>query len=699
MNGANKNKEEEKEEETGTEKVVGETLADKATEVAFKMLESGLRARAHRFAEIKKNEDLNAGITGAALKGRNNVPFDCLMMGGFVDTLMSNLDEPVDIRFGRTREQDKMAADKITAAWENEMGTNKAALNDKVLDSKYLASMAGRGFLKLFVESAPKFRTDLSVCDHWDMVAEFKGGSDLDKHLYKFQMNIFRDADDLKQAVEAGFYDKTQVRLLINRYQSSQYAELFKKNSETLSEKASRWQAFGLESGLDSYVGSQLYRLTEGVIRFSGRWYYILFSAETKTWVRFQPLEKVFKHAEDYPGRGPWVSYATHRHPFLFWSKAPADDVRPIAYTMKKVVNLTLDNLEKRNWDMTAYDPKIFKDPAQLLYRQDGLVRASVSGGQDISKGIYKFQTPDTTSISINMTQWLDNFLGQKSGITPDAQGASNQDKVGIYFGNLEQLSKRMKLSNKMYRKMYVDLGVIFDYGMYEHLREPYAIKIIGIQGARWDEEITREDTEKDFSITVSSGLEEDEKDAELRAEREKALAAIESNPALIKRVNPNWLLRQRFKNAGYTDEQVRLALDVNSDGDDETMAKAAQAIQECLEGKEYIALYRNATGGFIQKILDFAADKFPLIPQAELEKMRPSKRLRYENDMKKFDKLIEYAKAHLPIVEENTKKEFLASQASGMFIDPNMTPGGDQGNPQVDPNLSPSNGAPVQLQ
>ena len=642
------------------------------------MLEAGLKARGPRFNEIKKSEDMYAGITGAALKGRNNVPFDCLMMGGFIDTLLSNVDEPVDIRFDRSREQDKMAADKMTAAWEREMGQNRAALSDKMMDAKFLAGLSGRGFLKLFVESAPRFRTDLSVVDHWDMVAEYKGGGDLDKHLYKFQMNIFRDAGELKQGVEQGFYDKTQVRLLINRYQSSEYSEQFKKNSELLAEKASRWQAFGLESGLDSFVGTKLYRLTEGVIRFQGKWYYILFSAETKTWIRFEPLEKVFAHAEEYPGRGAWVSFATHRHPFLFWSKAPADDVRPIAYTMKKVVNLTLDNLEKRNWDMKAYNPKIFTDPAQLLYRQDGLVRANIQRGEDINKGIFQFQTPDTTSISINLTQWLDGFLGQKTGITPDAQGSSKEDKVGIYYGNLEQLSKRMRLTNKMFRKMYVDLGVIFDYGVFEHLREPYAVKLIGIEGARWEEEITREDLDKDFVITVSSGLEEDEKDANMRAEREKSIAAIEGNPLLIKKVNPQWLLRERLKVAGFKDEQIRQALDVNSDGDDEVMAKAAQAIQDCLEGKEYIALFRGATGGFIQKILDFAADKFPLIPDAEIGKLRRSQQKRYYEQMKKYDKLIAYAQAHLPIVEENMKKQFLAARASGMFSEqPMQGPGG----------------------
>lgn len=659
---------------------------DRATNVACKLLTQGVQARTARFSQIKKNEDMHQGMTGNAIRGRNNVPFDCIVMGGFMDTLRANTKEEVTVDFGPSRQQDKMGADMIKAAFVKETAPMKGDLNNKVLDMDLLAALSGRGFLKMFLESAPKFKTDITTVDHWDMVTEPKGGADLNAHLSKFQMNIFRDEEDLNLGVAGGYYDKLQVRKLILEYTKS--SELWQKSAEALGEKASRWQAYGLDDSVNSYVGTKLYRLTEGVMLFEGKWKYILFSYETKTWVRFEPLEKVFPHAAEYPGFGPWVSYATNRHPFIFWSKAPADDIRPIGYTMKKIVNLTLDNLEKRNWDMTAYDPKMFSEPSKLYYRQEGLIQARVRNGQSIEQGIYKFQTPDTTAITINLTEWLDRFVGQKTGITSDAQGSSQEDKVGIYYGNIQQLSKRMMLANDMKRQLFVNLGIIFDWGCYAFMREPYAVKLVGNDGIRWEEEITSKITEKEFTISIQSSSEQLEVNASLNQEREAAFGRFDANPLLLGKINNAWYIRENLKKAGYSDEQIRVALDVNDDGTDDVLAHAAEAIQDCIEGKEYLELYRGATTAFIEKILDFAADKFPLVPDIELARLKPSQQTKYKKDMLIYDKLVKYASDHVAIAQKNMQRKLVALMSTGGLAPRGTPQPGGQPVPPVQPGV-----------
>jgi len=663
----------------------GNSKADAATNTAVLMLQNGLLSRQPRFDSIRKNEDMYNGVNPPALKGRSNIPFDSIVMGGFVDTLLSNIDEPVDLHFDRKREQDKLAADKITAVWQDQSSQNKAAWNDKIQDAKFLATLAGRGFLKLFMTSVPKFATDLETCDHYDMVTEPQGGPNLDKHLFKFQMNIFRTKQDMLSAADAGFYDKTQVRKFIL---ASQDETVFKRNTDEFANKLNRYAAFGIDINANSYVGQTLYRLVEGVISYESKWYYIVFSYEAKTWLRFEPLEDVFEHAKDYPGRGPWVSFATHRHPFLFWNKAPADDVRPIAYTMKKVVNLTIDNLEKRNWDMKAYNPKIFNDPSQLLYRQDGLVRASLKNGEDINKGIFQFQTPDTTGITINLTQWLNAFLGQKTGITPDSMGASQSDRVGITVTNLQQTSKRMMLYNKNYRKALTDLGTMFDYGLYEHLNESVAVKIIGNDGVRWDEDVTHNDTVCEFSITVTSATEEDEKNAVVMAKKADGFKAIEANPALLGGLNGQWYLAERLKFIGYNDEQIRIALDKTNNADDILMAQCAQSIQDIVEGEQWVPLNRNATSAFVQKIVNFAQQSYPLYPVDEVAKMSIPEQKRYKKGLEVFDRLTKYAADHVPIMQANMKRKIVLDMAS--------RPGGLMGPGGGTPQAGASGGAPA---
>lgn len=623
------------------EETTTQNEGDLMTGVMCKQLETGLQARQPRFDKIQKNEDMYNGYNPPALKGRSNINFDSVVMGGFVDSLLSSIDEAVVVKFGRNREQDKRAADKMQAVWDRESSPQKAAWDDKVLDSKKLASLSGRGFFKLFCTSVPKFATDLTTPDHYDMVTEPQGGADLDNHLFKFQMNIFRTKEDLLQGVHDGYYDKVQVAKLIQKYANP---DLFKINTDTFKNKNARYKAFGIDIEMQSYVGQNLYRLVEGVVNYKGKWWYSVFSYETKTWIRREPLENVFSWAKEYPGRGPWTSWATHRDPFIFWSKAPADDIRPVAYTMKKSVNLMIDNLEKRNWDMKAYNPKVFTDPSALLYKQDGIARANLPAGGDIRTSIMQFQTPDTVGVTINVIEWLNSFIASKTGITPEASGQAKTDKVGITFSNIQQTAKRMKLTNKMFKKSLSDLAVMFDYGVWDNLRGDYAVKILGPNGVEWEEVVTRQDTDRDFSIHVKAGDEDEARDILSAQKKEASMQNIIKDPDIRRNFNPKWLSRAIMDMGGWSEEEQRVAMDVNNDANSDILARAAQAIDDCLNGKTP-KVYRGATDGFIQKILDYI----------------------YNHDVseEEFNKLTDYAKAHVPIAKENMMRMAKSAVAS----------------------------------
>lgn len=661
---------------------------NKLASEAVRMFEDNARARQKRFDEIKKNEDMYFGVTTTALKGRSNIPFDTVVARGFVDTLNSNIRQDVSVKYGKTREQDYLAAEKIGAVLEREAGPDKGNWNKVFRDSKFLATFAGVGILKLVIKGKPTFSSDLMVVDHYDFVTEATGGSDIDKHLCKFQTNIFRSEDELNNAA-GDYYDKGQVRKLILAFKDPKKR---KEISDLYNQKQIRFASLGIDVATMGYIGSTMYRLTEGVVFYEGEWWYITYSQETKIWLRVEKLKDVFSHTEKYPGRGPWVCWHTHPHPSLFWTPAPMDDIRPIAYTMKKLVNISIDNLEKRGWDMKAYDPKVFPDPSQLLYRQDGLVRARLKPGQDISTGIYTFQTPDTTAVTINMIEWMNNFAGQKTGVTPDSQGAAQTDRVGILVSNLDQVSKRLMLTNDRFKDATIALGAIFDYGCYDHLREEYAVKIIGEKGAQWEEDVTLQDMSRDFSITVRDAAEEERKDVITGQRKEAALAKLAADPELRTALNKKELIRITLQNGGFKEEEINILLDSNYDGGIESRARAAQAIQDVLEGKELTKLYRGATTAFVEKILDFCSDNFDLLTKEQYNKLSPGKQKKYDADMKKHDVLLKYANDHLPIAQKNAERKMVQqiAAAGGISADQGqMSPGNASEAPQ--PEMSPT--------
>lgn len=610
-------------------------LANEATKVACRQLVEGLKSRAGRFDEIAKNEAQYYGEKTRALKGRSNIPFDSVIARGYVDTLHSKIDESLEIEFQRApgRQQDKKSAQKISAVCQYERGPDMGAWDMKDLGVKKLAIFSGRGIYKKFSSKVNgEFRDHLEVVDHWDFVTEKNGGGFLDAHRYKGQINILKTKSNILDKVNDQTYNKKQAYKMFHACSTDSY----KANEQLQAYKINRAASLGLDYEETKEAGSQLYHLVEWVMNFRGNWYYIVFNYDTKIWLRFEKLEDVFSVASKKPGRGPWVSWATHFDPVIFWSISPMDSVRPIASAIKKVMNYSLDNLEKRNWGQRAYDPNVF-NPRDLMWKDDGLVKASLRNGQSLGNHIMTFETPDTTSITVNLTEYLDNFLGRKTGITQDAQGKSEQQKVGIYMGDMQAVADRLGLTNKMYEQAHIDIGLNFQHGLLDHMSEKYAVKVIGNSGIEWNEELQRNEVKNNFTIRVRGTNTEEKLNAVLAQRKEKALAMVTQNQALATKVNPTWLIREILTLGGYDSEEIRVGLDTNSDADDDILSEAAQAIEDIITGKKP-KQNRGATTGYIRKIVEFAYD-------TELSK-------------EVFDRLVAFATLHIPIAQENAARK-----------------------------------------
>lgn len=652
--------------DTPNKQAVGNTLADDGVGVVCKYLENGLKHRQDRFDLIEKFEDSYEGKETKALKGRNNYPFDSVVMRGFIDTLMSKTDEPMALSFGRELEKDKMVADKVTAAYERESAPDTGKWAYKELGSKKIGAFAGRIILKKYSKRVDgKFKDCFEVVDHWDFVTEALGGGFLDDHKFKAQMNIFRTAKEMNTSG----YSKAQVAKLIRNTSTAEGEE-----NETLYRyKVRRMRGHGVDYDTNKSTGDKLYRLVEAVVYFRGEWYNVVFNYEHKIWLKFDKLTDAYSVAKDFEGRGPWISWATHFDPFNFWSIGPCDSIYPIASAMKKVFNLTLDNLEKRNWDRTAYNPRVFKEPRQLLYKQDGLVKASLKQGESINNHIFQFETPDTTAISINMFEYMNSFLGEKTGITAAAQGKADEEKVGIFFGNMQAVADRFGLANKMYEQAHIDIGVNFVYGLRDNAPEKYMVNVMGPDGIGWEDTLKRTELiDTRFTIAVKSTDAEAKMNEALNARKERALSRIQQDPVLRGRVNGTWYLREILGMGGYDSQDIRSALDVRNDADENLMAEAALAIDMIVKG-QVPKLNRGATTGFIQKILDYTYNAENL-------------------DEETFKTLIQYADAHMPIARTNAIR---AQQREEMFGDMRVDGGSLMPQPEKAPGV-PEGTAPA---
>lgn len=625
---------------------------DEATQVAIKQLTASENFKQPRMAEIRDNEDMVAGKVKPALQGRYNIPFDGVLASSFIDTMVGQVNKPPTLEFGDPKGSNLKSSKMLTSAWQRESSPTRGKWRKKDRNSKRLAAVSNIGIFKLYGEGDPDFKVCLDVIDHYDFHSEPNGGNELEAHLFKGQGNIFKVESDLDNK----YYDQAQVKKLKEKTSSSE----FKINDDQYKNKVQRFQTLGLNLETNNYTGSSLYNLTEWVMRYKGKQYYLVFDRRCGVWVRFKEIKQVFES-----GLSPWAYWNSKEDPFNPWSRGHFDDVKPIFEAIRINLNEVLNNNRKRNWDMKAVDGRMFPDLSQLDWKQDGIAVANVPLNQSIQNGIYHFVTPEISG-ALNLNAYLNNFAGINSGISDQTKGQSTQDTLGIARINDMNLSKKMKLISDSYEECYTDLGTRFDWALYEHFPEKYMVKLVGIEGAEWSE-VKKEDLEPDFDCSVIS-YQDEQQDIDAKNEKKGAvLERLGTNPnqKISSLINPQWYVEQELKVGGWSDEDVKRAL-AQSAPNDILISQAKKVIENALEGKE-LKPNKRATTAFLQVIEDYLSDNSDISDEV-------------------YVKLEEYFHEHTPIAIENAFKaqEARAALNPEPEQDPNAT--GDAGGEALAP-------------
>lgn len=636
------------------------SLEERIVDQVRQEYDNGLKFRHDRERQWQLIEDAYFNRVKKSLRGRFNIPVP--IIPGFVDTWQSKMARHVTLKFKQQESADFKATEKTTALYAAQK--TKGDLDWDMLDTdgKKQAAMYGRTIYSYMATSKPKYGSALELVDVYDFICSPIGGGHLENHRFVMRDNIFKDKEAVEEGVEAGLYNDKQAKKL---FETTSKDMLVKTDGEYQS-KANRFAALNLDNATYNYSGQNLYKFIEAGTTYKGKRYYVLFNYETGAWLRCQPLKEVFKSELWW-----FTSWATHRDNFNFWSKGPSDDMLPMAEMVRVLVNQEFDNRNKRNYGQRAYDPAVFDEPAELEFKQDGLVRvkSGTSAVQQIASGIYQFETPELNG-TINLVEWIDGMLKEKTGVNSESQGKSEESKVGIAYLNVQQSAERTALVYESYVKCWQSIGRRFLWGLYEHMRGPLAVEIIGEKGAEWDE-IARREIKTDWNIIVEGGQDKAQEDAIQAKQLVEMFSTMAPDELAV--TSPKWRVQTKLRAIGRDEDDIRLAFDLAGEQNKEILAEASLMIQDCLKGKK-VKLNRGANTAFVQKIVDYATDS--------------------ELKQGEYDKLMALAEAHIPIAEENmARKAVQIRSQQGLPPSPLRPPPGP-GDP-LPPELAPPAGTP----
>lgn len=553
--------------------------------------DNAIKYRQPRIADWHANEDMLYGNKPITLSKRSNI--DLRLMKGFEDTLLAKIKNPPIVKYGPTEEADILKSRKVTALWELESSPTHQDWSYKDLLEKKLALPSGRAIKKIFSLGDP-YEHIRETVDHYDFLIDpLAGGYDIEKGRYLGQDNIFKSKYDLENNKT---YDQAEVKKLL---ESTNQSESNIVDNE-FQEKQNRLAVLGLNISDYNAQADGLYNLLEWCTTIKGVRYYFLVSLSKKIIVKKRLLEDMVGRFDE---RGkplwPFSSWAYYPDLFNFWSPSPMDMVRENFQVRNVVINQAIDNNEAKNKPMKSYDPDVYKNPELLEYQPDRLV--PTASGKNPKEGLFIHETANIYDPKA-LNDLLEDIAGKVVGVNAAGQGFEDKDqKVGIYFGNQQEVANRMGLFELSYSRSVMRDALLYLNGLKLNLDEEKAVKMIGENGVEWDK--LRKDDLGEFDITITGGSAQSQLDAIKSKQKTEFISSQIKNPI----VNQKELVEQQASIAGFTPDEIKKLLS-KEDASEESIARAAEHVQKILRGED-IRPYRKADVAYAQHILDFYQD------------------------------------------------------------------------------------------
>ncbi len=639
--------------------------ADAIAATCIEQLRVSRQNKAQRLAQIRESEDLYFGVVKPSVRNPFNESFP--YMSGFIDHLMASIDEPPRGEYNHRHLEDYKIAKKYTALAEQESTSNMphASWAKKDRWVKKFAAFSGLGVYLFYTESYPEYKNCLEAVDYYDFHFEPGGGGDLEKHLFCGQEPIFKTREDLEVGANEGYYDLEQVRELITN--TSQNAH--KDNQDTAEDKKNRHRAFGLDPISNNYTGQVVFKLVQWITTYEGIRYYVLFDELAQKWVRIKPWKEICSS-----GLYPYIVWQTHEEASMLMAKAPADDARPIAKIMNRLLNQELYNREKINMGQRLFDPEMIEDVESLVdNRPDALIPVNTRGGtRPLERALKRVET-GTLGGTLDLVQYLNNFAGEKLGQSQSTMGNADKNKTAtVFLGEIKQQEKRLGLYNRSYKEAWSQIYLRLAQNGKDHITRPVSIQLLGVDGLE-DAEITPEEATKniEFDVKITGGSDEKEKEMLQNARKSEAIKMLET-------VNPRWKDEEIMKIFGWNDSDRKSAFNPLPPATMDLLSEAEQAIKEICLGRTP-KINQGANLAFAQHINQRATD----LDVPDEVKIR----------------IFDYSIAHGQIIAQNEARNAMALAAEkGLEIQDPATAGTGLGPNGVDlmREEAPINNAPI---
>lgn len=574
--------------------MINKNIAD---EIALQALKEIEIARLYKQGKIRNwtdNEKMYYGDKSqASSDGETRANVSLGQMQEFVHTLLSKIDNPLTFKFTKRKNSQLKRVQYLNAM--KVVDADEGFWDLKDLVGKKQAIIYGRAVYAYYASSEEGYQSNLDPIDVYDFLIDpSTNGFDIETAMFMGNWGVVKTLEQLKAGVKNKLYHAKQVSELINNNETGNSTDL---NQEETNKRSRSYDVSTV--GQKETPNPNKFKFWQWITTYQSVRYYILMDNSGR-WIRCEELKKLFE-SNIYP----YWTYATFPDMTEFWTPSYCDYARQIFMAQEVSINQMLDNSEAINKPQKIVQVGAIEDMASVKkYKKSGII--PVKKGTDARAAIQFVETP---SINTPMLVYdkLQSIQDRASGVGANEAGAADENgKVGIYEGNQVASADRFGLLNKSYSFGYKRFAKLYEWGIKEHLNNKVAVDILGPDGVEI-KKIRNKDIYKKgdvFGCLVEASNAEVTNSLTNQKTKLTFLSGQVQNPM----VNKSKAFEMEAKIAGFTEDEIRELLDINSYGNEELMSEADRDI-EMLLNKEIIEPNEMANNAYKQKMINYLRD------------------------------------------------------------------------------------------
>lgn len=539
-----------------------------------------------------KNENLLYGVKPVTGDERANVGIANTKALGFQDTLLSKIDNPVSIKYRKSTDADEMKARYANAVIQTQSRPSIGNWNFKDLLSKKHAIIYGRAIFEFHASSVNGFKTFLTYTDPYDFLIDpSAGGLDIETALYLGRGNIYKSRETLKKMAKEGKYDKKAIDTIL----AGKGGEV---GDEEEQNKQNRYYAFVQDNRI--IYPDHMFKFWEWYTTYDDQRYYLLLDPIGRAAPKICPIEEKFES-----GLYPFSTWAPYPDMSEFWTPAPMDYVREIFMGQHVSINQMLDNSEAINRPHKFIQAGALKNPKSAKYGRDKIT--IVAKGFSVDQAI-QFAKTQSIETPAKVYEILEGIANTESGVNAASRGVADEDKVGIYEGNLANVSDRLGLLNKSYSDHYHRLGVLMYHGIMEHMTVKESVEIVGTDGVEI-KQISRDDIKLDDGRILDVSVEASDAETQNDFQAKKAKLTFLQGLATSNQINQAVRIEMEAEIVGLSTDEIKRLRDVENIGSAEVISEADRDLRRLIDGKD-VEPNEIANVAYAKYILDYARNQ-----------------------------------------------------------------------------------------